>query len=228
VVTPSWQPHMHDRDTGTIDRADYACCVPGQLRARLRRSDMTPPHSTGWGDPRAELLTWQTSTGQRDTFCEDLVLEPEPASVVGQLSAALDTVWRTAARDAANPDLRAEHRHGRGEIVLTPLDAGPEPASLVTLRARVEAMLGAGNTGAPSWRAWVQTDKATPGRRKPSGGLPPVPALAWGLLAGLGIYGDKATPVSVPGVPGLLLRATPGEDEVVPDNAMPEHAGAVT
>jgi len=190
VVTPSWQPHMHDRDTGTIDRGDYACCVPGQLRARLRRRDMTPPHSTGWGDPRAELLTWQTSTGQRDTFCEDLVLEPEPASVVGQLSAALDTGWRTAARDAANHDLRAEHRHGRGEIVLTPLDAGPEPASLVTLRARVEAMLGAGNTGAHLGGPGYKRDKATPGRRKPSGGLPPVPALAgdcWRVWVSTGI-----------------------------------------
>jgi len=186
VVTPSWQPHMHDRDTGTIDRAGYACCVPGQPRARLRRRDMTPPHSTGWGDPRAELLTWQTSTGQRDTFCEDLVLEPEPASVAGQLLAALDTVWRTAAGDAANPDLRAEHRHGRGEIVLTPLDAGPEPASLVTSRAHVEAMLGAGNTGAPSWRAWVQTGQ---GNRRPSEairGVAACPGTRMGTAGGSG------------------------------------------
>ena len=75
VVTLSWQPHMHDRDTGTIDRAGYACCVPGQLRARLRRRGIYAPHSTRWGDPRAELLAWQTWTGQRDTFCEDLALE---------------------------------------------------------------------------------------------------------------------------------------------------------
>ncbi len=40
VVTPSWQPHVHDRDAGTIDRAGYACCVLDQLRARLRRRDI--------------------------------------------------------------------------------------------------------------------------------------------------------------------------------------------
>ncbi len=51
VVTPSWQPHVHDRDAGTIDRAGYASCVPGQLRARLRRRDIYAPHSTRWGDP---------------------------------------------------------------------------------------------------------------------------------------------------------------------------------
>ncbi|MFY9926792.1 MAG: Tn3 family transposase [Streptosporangiaceae bacterium] len=142
VVTPSWQPHVHDRDAGTIDRAGYACCVLDQLRARLRRRDIYAPHSTRWGDPRAELLTRQTWTEQRDTFCEDLALEPEPAAVVSQLSAALDTAWRrTVAGYAANPDLRVEHRHDRDEIVLTPLDADPEPASLVTLRAHVEALL---------------------------------------------------------------------------------------
>ena len=54
----------------------------------------------------------------------------------------MDAAWRrTAAGYAANPDLRVEHRRGRDEIVLTPLDADPEPASLVTLRARVEALL---------------------------------------------------------------------------------------
>jgi hypothetical protein len=37
-------------------------------------------------------------------------------------------------------DLRIEHREGRDEIVLTPLDADPKPASLVTLRGAVERL----------------------------------------------------------------------------------------
>jgi len=57
VITPSWQPHVHDRDTGTVDRAGYTCCVLDQLRTRLRRRDIYAPGSTRWGDPRAELLT---------------------------------------------------------------------------------------------------------------------------------------------------------------------------
>ena len=88
VVTPSWQPHVHDRDTGTVDRAGYTCCVLDQLRTRLRRRDIYAPGSTRWGDPRAELLTPQTWADQRDTLCDDLALEPEPATVIGQLSAA--------------------------------------------------------------------------------------------------------------------------------------------
>jgi hypothetical protein len=40
-----------------------------------------------------------------------------------------------------NPGLRIEHRNGRDEIVLTPLDADPEPASLTGLRSEVEKLL---------------------------------------------------------------------------------------
>ena len=142
VITPSWQPHVHDRDTGTVDRAGYTCCVLDQFRTRLRRRDIYAPGSTRWGDPRAELLTPQTWADQRETLCDDLALEPEPATVIGQLSAALDAAWRrTATGYTANPDLRIEHRKGRDEIVLTPLDADPEPASLVTLRGKVERLL---------------------------------------------------------------------------------------
>lgn len=142
VITPSWQPHVQDRDTDTVNRAGYACCVLDQLRTRLRRRDIYAPGSTRWGDPRAELLTPHTWTEQRDTLCEDLALEPDPDAVVEQLSTALDAAWRrTAAGYHANPDLRIEHRGGRDEIVLTPLDADPEPASLVALRAEVEKLL---------------------------------------------------------------------------------------
>ncbi len=101
----------------------------------------TPP-AAPLGRSRAELLTPQTWADQRETLCDDLALEPEPDTVIGQLPAALDAAWRgTAAGCAASPDLRIEHRKGRDEIVLTPLDADPEPASLVTLRGEVERLL---------------------------------------------------------------------------------------
>ena len=126
----------------TVDRAGYACCVLDQLRSRLRRRDVYAPGSTRWGDPRAELLTPETWTEQRDTLCEDMALDPDPTTVIGQLTATLDAAWRrTAAGYAANPDLRIERRNGRDEIVLTPLDADPEPASLTELRSEVEKLL---------------------------------------------------------------------------------------
>jgi hypothetical protein len=47
---------VRDRDTGTVNRAGYACCVLDALRTRLRRRDIYATASTRWGDPRAELL----------------------------------------------------------------------------------------------------------------------------------------------------------------------------
>jgi TnpA family transposase len=142
VVTPSWRPHVHDLQTGTVDRAAYTCCVLDQVRTRLRRRDIYAPGSARWGDPRAELLTRHEWADRRDTLCEELALDPNPATIIDQLTASLDAAWRrTAAGYAANADLRIEHRGGRDEIVLTPLDAEAEPASLVTLRTEVEKLL---------------------------------------------------------------------------------------
>jgi hypothetical protein len=56
VISPACEPHVRDRDTGTVNRAGYACAVLDALRPRLRRRDIYAPASTRWGDPRAELL----------------------------------------------------------------------------------------------------------------------------------------------------------------------------
>jgi len=142
VVTPSWAPHVHDRDDDTVNRAAYACCVLDALRTRLRRRDIYAPTSTRWGDPRAELLTPPVWEQQRDTLCDELALNPDATTVVDELAASLDQAWnRTAAGLAGNPDLRIEQRGGRDEIVQTPLDAQGEPASLVRLRSAVEGLL---------------------------------------------------------------------------------------
>ena len=103
---------------------------------------MYAPGSIRWGDPRAELLSPETWDQQRDQACEDLALDTDPANVVAHLAQALDEAWRRAADGmAANPDFRIEHRDGADRVVVTPLDAVDEPASLVHLRAMVEALL---------------------------------------------------------------------------------------
>jgi TnpA family transposase len=142
VVNAAWEPHVRDRPDGSINRAAYACCVLDRLRVGLRRRDIYVPKSIRWGDPRAELLPTETWAQQRDQACEDLALDPDPASVVGQLAQALDVAWqRTANGLGANPDLRIEQRDGHDRVVASPLDAIEEPASLVSLRARIEELL---------------------------------------------------------------------------------------
>ncbi|MEJ7765310.1 MAG: Tn3 family transposase, partial [Acidimicrobiales bacterium] len=142
VVSASWDPHVRDRDDGTVNRAAYACCVLDQLRVGLRRRDVYVPGSTRWGDPRAELLPPETWDQQRDQACEDLALDTDPANVIANLDRALDVAWRrTAEGMATNPDFRIEHRDGADRVVVTPLDAIDEPASLIRLRAQIEALL---------------------------------------------------------------------------------------
>ena len=142
VINAAWSPHVRDTDAGTVNRSGYACCVLDALRTRLRRRDIYAPASTRWGDPRAELLTPDAWEEQRETLCDELALDTDPTAFIDQLTAALDASWReTAAGYAANPDLRVEHRGGRDEIVLTPLDADDQPDSLIDLRARVEELL---------------------------------------------------------------------------------------
>ena len=142
VVSASWELHVRDRDDGTVNRAAYACCVLDRLRVGLRRRDVYAPGSIRWGDPRAELLSAETWEHQRDQACENLALDTDPAKVVANLAQALDEAWRRAADGmTTNPDFRIEHRDGADRVVVTPLDAIDEPASLVGLRGMVEALL---------------------------------------------------------------------------------------
>jgi TnpA family transposase len=142
VVNGSWEPHVRPTGAGTVNRAAYACCVLDQLRTGLRRRDVYAPASIRWGDPRAELLPPETWDQQRERACEDLALDTDPRSVVAQLASALDHAWRrTAAGMPSNPDFRIERRDGHDRIVVTPLDAVAEPASLVTLRSRAESLI---------------------------------------------------------------------------------------
>ncbi len=142
VVSASWEPHVRDRNDGTVNRAGYACCVLDRLRVGLRRRDLYAPGSIRWGDPRAELLPPETWDQQRDQACEALALDTDPAKVVANLGQTLDQAWRrTADSFDTNPDFRIEHRDGAHRVVVTPLDAVDEPASLVSLRAMVEELL---------------------------------------------------------------------------------------
>lgn len=142
VVSASWEPHVRDREDGTVKRAAYACCVLDRLRLGLRRRDVYAPGSIRWGDPRAELLSPETWDQQRDQTCADLALDTDPANVVAHLAQTLDEAWRrTADGMAANADFHIEHRDGADRVVASPLDAIDEPASLISLRTMVERLL---------------------------------------------------------------------------------------
>jgi len=142
VVTPSWRPHVHDQDSDTAGRAACTCCVLDQVRTRLRRRAICAPGSARRGDPRAGLLTPRDWDRRRDALCGELALGLGPAAIAARLAASLGTAWRrTAGGYPASTGLRIETRGGRDEIVVTPLDAEAEPASLAALRGGAERLL---------------------------------------------------------------------------------------
>ena len=55
VVTPSWRPHVHDLQTGTVDRAAYTCCVLDQVRTLAPAAGRAG--ATGSRDPRVRSPT---------------------------------------------------------------------------------------------------------------------------------------------------------------------------
>ncbi len=98
--------------------------------------------STRWADPRRLLLEGEAWEATRPRVLRALRRDPNPGPDLDVLAKELDGIYRrTAANLAENPAVRIEKRRGRDTLVLTPLDALPEPESLVTLRKEVHALL---------------------------------------------------------------------------------------
>jgi hypothetical protein len=98
--------------------------------------------STRWGDPRRLLLSGKEWEAERSRLCRALEREPTPQAAIAGLAAELDQAFRRTAENMANnPAVRVEQEKGRDTLVLAPLDALPEPPSLVALRTSVQALL---------------------------------------------------------------------------------------
>jgi TnpA family transposase len=141
VVTPAWRRHVYPEE-GKLDRHAYTFCVLDQLQQALRRRDVFVNDSTRWTDPRRLLLEGEAWEAARSRVLRSLRRDPKPGPDLDALARELDeTLRRTAANLAENPAVRVEKQRGRDRLVLTPLDALPEPESFVTLSEHVRALL---------------------------------------------------------------------------------------
>ncbi len=141
IVTPSWRGHVYPQQD-KLDRHAYTYCVLDQLQQALRRRDVFVNDSTRWADPRRLLLDGAAWEAARPNVLRALRRDPKPKPNLDTLTHELDEAYRrTEANLAQNPDVRIEKKRGRDTLVLTPLDALPEPNSLVALAKQVAAML---------------------------------------------------------------------------------------
>jgi TnpA family transposase len=127
---------------GVISRRAYTLCVLDRLFHGLLRRDIYVARSKRWGDPRAQLMQNEEWTAARPKMCRMLSLPIMAEPFLALLREELEQAYRrTAGRLDANPFLRVEAEGERETVVLTPLDAVEEPASLKALRAKVDALL---------------------------------------------------------------------------------------
>ncbi len=141
IVTPTWRRHVYP-EQGKLDRHAYTFCVLDQLQQALRRRDVFVNDSTRWADPRRLFLEGAAWESARPNVLRALRRDSRPGPDLDALTQELDEAYRrTEANITQNPAVRIEKRRGRDTLVLTPLDALPNPKSLVTLGECVMALL---------------------------------------------------------------------------------------
>jgi TnpA family transposase len=205
LVPPVWRRHVFPKP-GVLDRYAYTFCLLEQLREALHRRDVFVNDSTRWSDPRRLLLEGDAWEAARPTVCRALGRDPTPERALRELSTELDQAYRWAAENLGrNPSLRVEtDARGRDALVLTPLDALPEPQSLGALREAAHALLP--QVGLPDLLLEVATWTGFPAEfTHASEGLSRVEDLDTSLCAVLLAESCNIglEPVIEPGVPAL-------------------------
>ncbi|MFE2195523.1 Tn3 family transposase [Streptomyces olivaceus] len=142
LLTGSWRrlvlsaPHL---EPGTVDWKAYTFCVLEQLHRMLRSKQVFARNSSKWGDPRAKLLAGEAWQQARPTVLASLNLPGEAGAHLAARAALLDGTYREVA--ARVPDNAQIVFDDDGRLHFAALEPEPEPASLLDLRAAVNAML---------------------------------------------------------------------------------------
>lgn len=136
VVPKGWWRSLvfdDERPPGTIDKNAYVFCVLEQFHQRLNRRDIFATASSRWADPRGHLLSgtaWATAKGP---VLNALDLPENPDNLLdGHSSLLHETLSEAGTAAIVDED---------GRLHASAVEAIPDPASLIDLRARCEAML---------------------------------------------------------------------------------------
>jgi hypothetical protein len=138
-VPRPWQP-LVEPETGRIDRAAYTMCALEELRDGLRRRDVYVTPSERFADARSSLLSDAAWDASREDTCRALSLPIQADAFIEQLAEDLDDAYQRT-REGLTADHAIHALAERGELPVDRLDALPEPSSLTTLRARVDALI---------------------------------------------------------------------------------------
>lgn len=141
MLTGAWRRRVLNTE-GQVDRRAYTLCALERLQDGLRRRDVFVPQSDRWGDPRAKLLHGAEWEALRAPVCQTLGRQKNASDELRQLEGQLDEAYRrTAANFPTNAAVSITPQNGRDTLTVTGLDKQEEPASLITLRQQVAALL---------------------------------------------------------------------------------------
>ncbi|MBV8917195.1 MAG: Tn3 family transposase, partial [Bradyrhizobium sp.] len=136
-VPAGWKRQVKAADGG-IDRLGCRLCLLEAMRTAIRRRDLFAAPSIRYADPRKGLLEGAAWEAARPAICRTIGLSTDAGAEVTRLSERLDAAYRTT---IANLPSNASVQVDGDELVLTALDKLEEPASLVALRAAVQARM---------------------------------------------------------------------------------------
>ncbi|OWA24312.1 Tn3 family transposase [Streptomyces sp. CS057] len=142
LLVGSWRrlvlsaPHL---EPGTVDWKAYAFCILEQFHRMLRRREVFAKNSSKWGDPRAKLLAGEAWAQAKPTVLASLNLPAGAGEHLSVRAALLDGTYREVA--GRLPDNAQVAFDDDGRLHFAALEPEPEPASLLDLRAAVNAML---------------------------------------------------------------------------------------
>ncbi|MET7503281.1 Tn3 family transposase [Streptomyces microflavus] len=142
LLTGSWRrlvlsaPHL---EPGAVDWKAYTFCVLEQVHRMLRSKQVFAKNSSKWGDLRAKLLSGEAWEQAKPTVLASLGLPAGAGEHLAARAALLDGMYREVAGRV--PDNAQIVFGDDGRLHFAALEPEPEPASLLDLRAAVNAML---------------------------------------------------------------------------------------
>ncbi|MEE1766737.1 Tn3 family transposase [Streptomyces sp. JV185] len=142
LLVGSWRrlvlaaPHL---EPDTVDWKAYVFCVLEQFHRMLRRKEVFAKNSSKWGDPRAKLLAGEAWEQAKPTVLASLGLPAAADEHLAARAALLHNTYREVA--GRLPDNAQIVFDDDGRLHFAALEPEPEPASLLDLRAAVNAML---------------------------------------------------------------------------------------
>lgn len=147
IVDKAWKRHVVGED-GKVNASAFAFCVLDKLRVAIRRCDVfvgvtCSSIQVGTMPTRVRgLLAGAEWEAARPVICRSLELSAQPQATLTTLTQELDETYRrVAARLPYNDAVRFETAGDKTELVLSPLDALAEPASLIALRNEIKARM---------------------------------------------------------------------------------------